>query len=175
MPKKKAAPPPEVEVVDPIDPDEDFSDVSGDPGSAFRLENTDPTREYIWAHSSTEGVSSMRANVVGYVIEHYLGDDWRESDAEDARGPVRPVGMAGFFQKGERIMVRDHVLMSAPRALVNKRKRYLSKLSADQWVGRRKAVRDVDIHADDAASSIPGNVRAQLRDRANTNVQTFAE
>lgn len=153
--------PVEVEVVEPLDPEDDFSDVSGDPGNGFRLLNSDPSRSYIWAHDSKLGISEYQANLLGYVVEKFTA------------GGVCPAGMEGFYQEGERIVVRDHVLMSCDRARQEKRTRFLASESRRIWGGKRNAVRDTEINAADAASAMPGGLRAALRSKGP--VQTVSE
>lgn len=109
--RKQAGP---TQTLERIDPDEDFSDVSGDPGVGFEVLNGDPTRKYAWAHHTREGVADFIGGVVPYEMEYV-------SDADDA--VKLKSGMYGL-KVGEPLTSRDMVLMSCDRAKWEKRQRY---------------------------------------------------
>lgn len=94
-----------------IDPDEDFSDVDGDPKHEFALTNEATDRHYVWAHNSRDGIGDYKGGIVPYRIEH--------SDDEGVQAR-----MAAEQVKGEMITKRDHVLMSCDLELWQKRNRY---------------------------------------------------
>jgi hypothetical protein len=118
MAKAKALQAKATETVERFDPDEDFSDVDGDPRNEFELDkdSADPTRKYIWAHNSPETIGEYKGHVLKYKVEHY------------ADGGVTPRMSAGYTE-GELITRRDHVLMSCDLALWEKRERFLRKQS----------------------------------------------
>lgn len=109
-----------VETLDRVDPDEDFSDVDGDPKNEFALnpDSEDPTRHYHWAHNSPEDIGAYKGGVLGYRVENY------------ADGGVRPQ-MCADVAVGEAITKRDHVLVSCDKALWEKRQRFERKQQAD--------------------------------------------
>ncbi len=101
-------------VLERIDLDEDYSDVSGDPGGEFSLEGEDLGRHYVFAHNSPEDISTFKRDVCGYQIEYATETG------------VSPRGARGLIEVGTAITVRDHVLMSCDRAKWEKRQRYLN-------------------------------------------------
>lgn len=110
----KVGQPSQVETLQRIDPDEDFSDVDGDPRTEFALTNEDPDRQYIWAHNDPDDIGRLKGGVLGYKVEY----------AED--GGVNAKMHAGYTP-GEVITKRDHVLMSCDRALWEKKERFEAK------------------------------------------------
>jgi hypothetical protein len=94
-----------------IDPDEDFSDVDGDPKNEFALSDEDPDRRYIWAVNSPDGIGDYSGGVIPYRVEHY------------EEGGVR-ARMLSDQTQGELITKRGHVLMSCDREKWQKRNRY---------------------------------------------------
>lgn len=124
-------------VIPRVDPDEDFSDVDGDPRTEFALDEAtlDPSRHYHWAHNSRDDISQYTGGVLGYVVEH-LQD-----------GGVRPK-MGYGIAPGEAITKRDHVLVSCDKALWDKRERFEKKKNADMRAGMFKAAqRSITVQA----------------------------
>lgn len=125
------------QVLERIDLDEDFSDVSGDPGGEFALEGEDLGRHYVFAHNSPEDIATFKRDVCGYQIEY-----------ASATG-VSPRGARGLIEDGAAITVRDHVLMSCDRAKWEKRQRYLNnktRIDNAQAAAARQA--DVNFEVD---------------------------
>lgn len=104
------------ETLNRVDPDEDFSDVDGDPKNEFELDSDseDPTRHYHWAHNSPDDIGQYTGGVLQYRVEKY------------ADGGVKPRMLSGL-EVGQTITKRDHVLVSCDRALYEKRLRYERK------------------------------------------------
>lgn len=94
-----------------FDPDEDFSDVDGDPNGEFALENEAPDRHYHWAHNSVDDVGKYTGGILGYSVEHF------------EEGGVFARQRSGQVM-GEPITKRDHVLVSCPLDRWQKRNRY---------------------------------------------------
>lgn len=129
------------QVIERIDLDEDYSDVSGDPGGEFSLDNEDRNRHYVFAHNSPEDISQFKRDVCGYHVEQYL------------EGGVCPRGARGLIEVGEAITVRDHVLMSCDKAKWEKRQRYLNhKTTIDNERAARARQADVNLQADRGAA-----------------------
>ena len=114
MPRATKPQAPKTETLQRFDPDEDFSDVDGDPRHEFGLVNEDPTRVYHWAHNSEADIGQYKGGVLGYRLEH------------SSEGGVAPKMSAGTVI-GELITKRDHVLMSCDKGLWQKRKRFEHK------------------------------------------------
>lgn len=115
-----------------IDPDEDFSDVDGDPANDFALINEDPDRHHVWVRNHPDDIGEYKGGVVPYGIVY----------AED--GGVAPK-MASEQPKGEAIQKRGHVLMSCDRALWQKRNRYqLAETRKANDMMFKKRQRDID-------------------------------
>jgi hypothetical protein len=108
------------ETLNRIDPDEDFSDVDGDPRTEFALDEStlDPDKHYHWAHNDPDDIGQYTGGQLGYRVEHL----------ED--GGVRPK-MGYGIKPGEAIVKRDHVLISCDKALWDKRERFLKKKTQD--------------------------------------------
>jgi hypothetical protein len=113
--KKKA---PKTETLTRIDPDEDFSDVDGDPRTEFALVNEDPTRHYHWAHKSPDDIGQYKGGVIPYRVEHATADGVAAK-------------MAAEFVEGETIMKRDHVLVSCDKEKWDKLQRYRRKQTTE--------------------------------------------
>jgi len=142
--------PPAADLIMPIDMDEDFSDVSAAPGNAYRLENPDPSRHYIWAHNDAADIQSYQAEVVPYRLEFYAGDDDKSA--------VRPRGCFGILAKGDRMVVQDHCLLSADRRLIEKRMRMRVVQGRQQYQGEKIArTRDTKLEFNN-----PGRVSAEM-------------
>lgn len=96
----KAKPKAPAEVLERIDPDEDFSDVDGDLNNEFMLsesqQNSD--RHRVWVHNNVDTIREYRDGVLHYAPVH------------DAEGVV--------------VTRRDHVLMDCDQALFLKRDRF---------------------------------------------------
>jgi hypothetical protein len=120
-----------------IDLDEDYSDVSGDPGSEFSLDNEDPSRHYVFAHNSPEDIGAFQRDVCGYQAEVL------------EPGGVCPKGSKDLIKVGETIAVRDHVLMSCDKAKWEKRQRYLNNHTAIENARRTRELQaDTNLEAD---------------------------
>lgn len=120
MAKPKAAP--ATQVLERIDPDEDFSDVDGDLGNEFALTGADPDKHYVFVHNDRDSIGTYKSHVLRYEPV-YAQDD-----------SVRPLADAGL-EEGQTITVRDHVLMACPRALFEKRQRFERKRNAAERAG----------------------------------------
>jgi len=116
-----------------VDPDEDFSDVDGDPANEFALDDKESDRKYVWAHNSPDGIGDYKGAIVPYRIEHY------HPDGVKAR-------MRAEHVEGEMITKRDHVLMSCDKALWQKRNRYerAQQLKHNETMFKRRQ-RDTDL------------------------------
>ena len=113
------------QVIERIDLDEDFSDVSGDPNSEFALvapDNTpigpegDATYCYLWVKNDGDGTTGIPAFVAAIPPYEVVKYDPKET-------PV-PRGMGPLLTEGENVVARDMVLMRCSRALKEKRRRY---------------------------------------------------
>lgn len=113
-----------------IDMYEDFSDVMGDPGSGFQLDNKDSKRHYIWALNVPEDIQKFSSSVLRYQPVIYGGDADEKA--------VRPRGCIGVLTKGERVVWRGHLLMSCDLALQQKRERYRIVEGAKRFIGERR-------------------------------------
>ncbi|HEU4680676.1 MAG TPA: hypothetical protein VFS51_02950 [Gemmatimonadales bacterium] len=113
-----------IEVVEPQEPEEDFSDVSGNPNAEFALENQDPSKKYCWVHNERADRLRVQSLVVGWRPVKYAGDDVAPFE-ESGVYAVRPPGAVGIYAEGEEIVSRDHVLYECNRAFCEKRHRYL--------------------------------------------------
>jgi hypothetical protein len=122
-----------------VDPDEDFSDVDGDPKNEFSIENEDPQRHYHWAHNNPNDIGQYKGGILKYRVEHY------EEGGVFAR-------MNSEQTLGEAITKRDHVLVSCDKALWQKRNRYerVQTLATNEGM-IKKLRRDIVLHADDEA------------------------
>ncbi len=129
-----------MEVRPRIDLEEDFSDVSGDPGSEFSLDQEDSGRHYVFVHNDADDIAQFKRDVCGYELERLRAD-----------GPC-PKGMRGILTEGEAIVVRDHILMSCDKAKWEKRQRFLNNKTAianAQMARARQS--DVNLDADPMA------------------------
>lgn len=109
MAKPKAAP--ATEVLERIDPDEDFSDVDGDLSNEFSLKDPDPNKHYVFVHDDRDSIGTYKSNVLKYEVVYAQNDD------------VRPLADGGYAD-GEAVRARDHILMSCDRARFEKRGRF---------------------------------------------------
>jgi hypothetical protein len=126
--------------------DEDFSDVSGDPGSAFSLTSAegkrippegDNTYFYVWAHNSSDpvsGVEFFRRLTPGYEIV--------------TAGPDAPKVRGFELKDGEQIVSADHVLMRCNRALHEKYNRWQAH-KTDKNNRRMAAARQSDVNLEE--------------------------
>lgn len=137
-----------VESLRRIDPDEDFSDVDGDPRNDFALVNEEDGRHYCWVRNHPDDVGEYKGGVVGYRVEY------RSKDGVDlkmsADGPT----------VGEPITKRGHVLMSCDAALWQKRNRWALKKTSDyneQMFKRRQ--RDLDLRRPGALEEEAADMR----------------
>lgn len=130
MPRPKAARPKEsdmmrtlgVDSLSRIDPDEDFSDVDGDPNNDFSLVNEESDRAYCWVRNHPDDIGEYKGGVLPYRVEYAT------------KGGVSPK-MAAELKDGEAITKRSHVLMSCDKALWQKRNR--SQLARTQEINKR--------------------------------------
>jgi hypothetical protein len=67
------------------------------------------------------------------------------------------------------MVVRDHVLVDADRALTEKRSRYLIKHNREVWQGKKRWAEKGAVLADEAAASLSPSVAAALRSRTQMN------
>lgn len=119
MPRPKARAPKEsdmmrtlgVNTLTRIDPDEDFSDVDGDPRNDFAIDNEESDRQYCWVHNDKDAIGEYKGGIVPYRVEHATKDG------------VRP-RMSAEQPIDEPIEKKGHVLMSCDKALWQKRNRY---------------------------------------------------
>jgi len=93
-----------------IDPDEDFSDVDGDPRSDFALENEESDREYVYVRNHPDDIGEYKGGVLPYRVEYASKDGVR-------------LRMNAEQPQGEAIQKKGHVLMSCDKALWQKRNR----------------------------------------------------
>lgn len=122
-----------VETLKRIDPDEDFSDVDGDPRNDFAIDNEEADRQYMWVRNHPDDVGEYKGGTVPYRLEYFHEDG------------VRP-RMAGELTKDEAIMKRGHVLMSCDKGLWQKRNRYqLAKTREHNDMMFKRRQRDLDL------------------------------
>lgn len=100
-----------VESLSRIDPDEDFSDVDGDPQSEFALDNQESDREYVFVRNHPDDIGEYKGGVIPYRVEHLSKEGVRTKMGEG-------------IQDGEAIQKRGHVLMSCDKELWQKRNRF---------------------------------------------------
>lgn len=140
MPRPKAAKPRQsdiqrtlgVETLKRIDPDEDFSDVDGDPRNDFALDNEESDRHYAWVRNHPDDIGEYKGGIVGYRLEYF-------------NEGVRP-RMASELKADEPIQKRGHVLMSCDKALWQKRNRYeLAKTHQHNEMMFKRRQRDLDL------------------------------
>ena len=93
-----------------IDPDEDFSDVDGDPKNQFSLDNEEGDRHYHYA--SQADVGEYKAGVVPYRVERATKDG------------VAPLMGADDFKEGEPIVKKGMILVSCDKEKWQKRNRF---------------------------------------------------
>lgn len=137
-------------VIERIDLDEDFSDVSGDPGSEFTLcdgsgnvipPEGDDTYHYMFADKNDTqfGPSFFKRQPVGYEVVH----------AE--KGGVTIRGLE--FKEGDIIESRDQILLRCNRAKWDKLQRYqVHKHEIENRKMQKRAVGTVDMERDPYAA-----------------------
>lgn len=139
--------PPVRKTINSVDLDEDFSDVSGDPGTEFTLADAegnvippsgDATYRYMFAdrNDSQFGPSYWKRSIPGWEEVHY-------------DGTVTIKGVT--FADGERIESRDLVLLRCNRAKKEKRERF--ERNQREILNRqraREAQASVDLSSEDA-------------------------
>jgi len=112
--------PPTRKTIPQVDLDEDFSDVSGDPGTEFTL--VDAEGNVI----PPEGDATYRYMFVDRNDSQFGPSYWKR--AIPAREEVHfdgTVSIRGMtFKEGERLESRDQIVMRCSRALAEKRERY---------------------------------------------------
>lgn len=142
-----------------IDPDEDFSDVDGDPTSEFALDNEESDRNYHWAHNSDDDMGKYIGGQVPYRIERY-------GDAVSARmqAEYKP------GDKGEPIRKRDLTLLSCDKGLWQKqnRARYVDqiKLNAQMFKKRQRPMdfrAYADMDKDEGKAAVRSRITADAR------------
>jgi hypothetical protein len=122
-----------VETLSRIDPDEDFSDVDGDPRNDFALENEDTDRHYVWVRNHPDDIGEYKGGVVGYRVEY----------AES--GGVIPK-MASEQVAGDSITKRGHVLMSCDLGQWQKKNRHdLAQTRRTNEMMFKRRMRDLDL------------------------------
>jgi hypothetical protein len=159
------------ETIEPLDPEEDFSDVSGDPNREFKLENQDPTKKYAWGLDTREGRLEMQAHHVKWRPVKYVGDAL--NDPESGYYAVRPVGAEGIYAEGEEITKRGHLLFECSRALWEKRHRYVEGEHLKNLLRNKRRGLPGEQYVEEASRSLPAGVRAGLR--AGAEVPAFAQ
>lgn len=153
--------PPNRKTIPHVDLDEDFSDVSGDPGTEFTL--VDGKGETI----GPEGDSTYRYLFADRNDSQFGPSYWKRAlpPREEVHfdGTVTIKGVT--FAEGDRIESRDLVLMRASRALCEKRERYeRNKRAIDNRRMALAAQDDIDLTGGDGAS-----VLARHRTSSNLN------
>lgn len=115
-----------------VDPDEDFSDVDGDPRNEFGLLEEESDRHYHYA--SKEDIDSYLGGVVPYRIERHA-----EGGAKLLMGVERP-------QAGEPIAKKGMLLVSCDKAKWQKRNRfeYVQGMKRNESLMKRRQ-RDTDL------------------------------
>lgn len=133
-----------------IDPDEDFSDVDGDPRNEFALNNEEPDRHYHYA--SQEDIASYKGGVVPYRIEHASKDG------------VSTLMGVGDYKEGEAIVKKGLILVSCDKAKWQKRNRfeYVKTLKTNEAMVRRRQ-RDVDLREREAFEDERAEVQKEMR------------
>jgi hypothetical protein len=128
-----------------FDPDEDFSDVDGDPQNEFGLREEESDRHYHWARNTPDDIGLYKGGVVPYRVEY------AEKDG------VRPA-MSSEIPIGEPIAKRDLVLVSCDKGLWQKRNRFerSRQVKTNERMFRRRQ-RDTDFSHGDRAQ-----MRAQI-------------
>lgn len=120
--------PPERKTISRIDLDEDFSDVSGDPGNEFTLVDANGTV------IGPEGDNAYRYMFADRNDGQFGPSYWKRAipafEEVHFDGSVTIKGMT--FGEGERIESRDQVLLRCNRALKEKRERYERNKTAIQ-------------------------------------------
>lgn len=130
-----------------IDPDEDFSDVDGDPGTDFALTDPADDRHYVWVRNHPDDIGEYKGSLLGYRVEH----------AE--KGGVAPK-MSSDLTEGEAIQKRGHVLMSCDLALWQKKNRLDFKRTSEtnaQMFKRKQ--RDLDLRRPGALEAEQSEMR----------------
>lgn len=128
-----------------FDPDEDFSDVDGDPTNEFALVDEESDRHYHYAHNSPDDIGAYKGGIIPYRVEHATKDG------------VRP-RMSAEIGEGETIQKRDLILMSCDKALWQKRNRFerQTSLRTNERMFKRR-MKDTDFSHGDR-----GMARAQI-------------
>jgi hypothetical protein len=130
-----------------VDPDEDFSDVDGDPRNDFALTNEEDDRNYVWVRNNPDDIGEYKGGIVPYRIEY---------GADDGVMPR----MAAEQPKGEAITKRGHVLMSCDKALWQKRNRYqLNETRKVNNIMFKRRQRDLDLRVPGALDAEAAEMR----------------
>jgi len=156
--------PPTRKTIPHVDLDEDFSDVSGDPGTEFTLVDGDgntlpPAGDGVYRYMFADkndaqfGPAYWKRAIPPYEIVHFDGS-------------VSIKGMT--FAQDDVVESRDLVLMRANRGLKEKRERYeRNKTAIENRRLRREADATLDLSSEDA------DVRAEEAARARASMTGF--
>jgi len=122
-----------VETLSRIDPDEDFSEVDGDPRNDYALDGEESDRHYVWVRNHADDIGEYKSWYVPYRVEYATKDG------------VTPKASAELTQD-EQITKRGHVLMSCDKALWQKRNRFdhAQTTKTNELMFKRKQ-RDLDL------------------------------
>lgn len=149
--------PPRTLVRPRFDLDDDFSDVQGDWGIRYVLENKAADRHYVFVHDNPETQQQFMMDPVGWKVETFAGYE-RAPVVEDGKPKLdenkkvvmrddltKPLGVyvrgtLGVVKEGDRITVADHVLMSCDLEKKEKREFY----QAHKYEIERRKLRDAD-------------------------------
>ena len=143
-----------------IDPDEDFSDVDGDPANEFALENEETARHYHWAHKSDDDIGKYVGGTVPYRIE-------RHGEAVSARMSAE----LGENDKGAPITKRDLILVSCDKGLWQKqnRARHVEQTKLNNQMFRKRQ-RPMDFRAYAEMDKESGKEAVRARINADTRM-----
>lgn len=137
-----------VESLKRIDPDEDFSEVDGDPRSDWALVDEESDRHAVWVRNHPDDIGDYKSGNIPYRIEHASKDG------------VKPLKDGGQFQDGEPIVKKGHVLMTCDKALWQKRNRLdLKRTQETNDLMFKRKQRDLDLRREGALEA----ERAEMR------------
>ena len=136
-----------VKTLSRIDPDEDFSEVDGDPSSNFALDGEASDRHYVWVRNHPDDIGEYKGGLLKYQVEHW----------ED--GGVAP-RMSADGTKGEIIQKQGHILMSCDLALWQKKNRLdFKKTSETNAQMFKRKQRDLDLRRPGALDAEQAEMR----------------
>lgn len=137
-----------VETLSRIDPDEDFSDVDGDPRSDFALADEASDRHPVWVRNHPDDIGDYKSGNVPFRIETATKDG------------VRVLKDGGQYTEGEPIVKKGHVLMTCDKALWQKRNRLdLKRTHETNNLMFKRKQRDLDLRREGALEA----ERAEMR------------